>query len=153
MKPRTALWIVLLLMITTAAAALLWSWLSKLQHSADLRGAHSSIRVHAYGLVVYAENNGEIYPAESDWYRLLVDHGIVEPTIVTYRDRDEDGDVYTYVPGCTYQDPNQIILYEDLDHWEEGVIVGFADGDAQLMPHDEFHRRLGAQQNSSSSEP
>jgi hypothetical protein len=145
MKPRTALWIVLLLIITTTVAALLWSGLSKLQYSADLRGAHSSIRVHAYGLVVYAENNSEVYPAESDWYRLLVDHGIVEPAIVTYRDRDKDGDVYTYVPGCTYQNPNQIMLYEDLDHWKEGVIVGFADGDAQLIPHYKFHRRIEAQ--------
>jgi len=103
------------------------------------------MRMHAYGLVVYAKHNENMYPQESDWYAALIENGIVESAMLQDTDRDHDGEIYRYIAGCDFNDPEQMILYEDPDHWSHGVIVGFADGDCEVLPHESFHRRLEAQ--------
>ena len=103
------------------------------------------MRMHAYGLVIYAKHNDKMYPQDSVWYAALIENGIVESSMLQDADRDDDGEVYRYIAGCGFNDPDQMILYEDPDHWSHGVIVGFADGDSEVLPHAEFERRLAEQ--------
>lgn len=103
------------------------------------------MRMHAYGLVVYAKHNDNMYPQDSAWYAALIENGIVEPAMLQDADIDHDGEIYRYIAECDFNDPEQMILYEDPDHWSHGVIVGFADGDCEVLPRNEFERRLAEQ--------
>lgn len=140
-----ARWAVVLGAVALLGTAL-WLFLyTAIVHDSQKRGAMARMNAHAVGLVVYAKHNQETYPAEPDWYQQLIVNSFVGPTLLERSDRDHDGVVYTYIAGRTYEDSTQIMLYEDRDHWDDGVVVGFADGHVEMLPHDEFNRLLAEQ--------
>lgn len=60
----------------------------------------------------------------------------------------DDGteNAYIYVPSQkgVYEPgfEKRIILYENPDHYEEGVVVGYAGAWAEILDHEDFERML-----------
>lgn len=111
------------------------------------RPMNSETNMHALtqGLLLYAENNRHRFPPVSRWPDALVKSGIIEEAILESPAEDGDGVSFIYLSGLATMDTNQILIYEDPKHFEDGVLVGFADGRVKMVPHVEFNRRLAEQ--------
>ena len=120
-------------------------WLVALSHDAKLRGNQAMMRSHVYALVNYSESNGGLFPDLTEWPDVLFDQGWIEPSLFEYADVDKDQVVYQYLPYQNGIVDRWILLYEDRDHWSEGVVVGFADRRVEIIEHTEFERMLAKQ--------
>ena len=80
-----------------------------------------------------------------EWPDLLIENGILDPEKLIAPREDGDGISYIYLENYVHWDEESIMLYEDPKHWKQGVIVAFGDQHVEVLPHDEFHRRLEAQ--------
>ncbi len=97
------------------------------------------------GVILFAWNNADQLPTQEQWPDALLELGIIDTEILVSRVEDGDGVSFIYVPGPYSFDETQILIYEDPKHWKEGVIVGFADAHAEIVPHEEFERMLAEQ--------
>lgn len=113
----------------------------------------SSLHAHSQGLVVYAENNENRFPNQDQWPDILIDQAIVNADFHEWADKDGDGISYVYLAGQTFDNKNQILIYEDPKHWKQGVLVGFADGHVEVIDHATFERMLAEQLEGQESAP
>lgn len=109
-----------------------------------LRSA-SQVRSVAQGLILYAGLNNDMFPSQDEWPEALVDLGIIEPEWLVSPEEDGDGVSYIFVPSPFSLDSTQILFYEDPKHFQEGVLVGFADAHVEMIPHETFERMLAEQ--------
>jgi len=115
--------------------------------------SQTQVRSLVQGAIVYAGNHNYELPTKEQWPDALIELGIIEPDLLVSRAEDGDGVSFIYVPGPNLFDEAQILVYEDSKHWEQGVIVGFADASVEIIPHDEFDRMLAEQLASQVTEP
>jgi hypothetical protein len=118
---------------------------SVVAHDAKLRGHQVGMRSHIYALLNYAEHNDNRFPKKDLWPDILFDHGYLEDSLFEYVDLDGDDDAYIYLSNQIVNDKDSIVLYEDPKHWDEGVIVGFADAHVEFMSFVDFERVLAEQ--------
>jgi len=111
------------------------------------------VRSLAQGAITYASLHNDIFPSQEQWPNALIDLGILETEMLTSTAEDGDGVSFIYVPGCLIFEATQILVYEDPKHWEEGVIVGFADAHVEIVPLDVFEKMIAEQLKARSAEP
>ncbi|MBO6512621.1 MAG: hypothetical protein JJ974_01480 [Phycisphaerales bacterium] len=106
-------------------------------------------RTLVQGAFVFAGEHDDRFPSKEEWPGALIELGIIEHELLISRVENGGGYSFVYVPS-THQafDPgyeNRIMVYENPDHYEEGVVVGFADARAEIIAHEEFERMLAQQ--------
>ncbi len=107
----------------------------------------TKLRGHVLGLTIFAGHHGYAYPAQEHWPHALLESNDIDADLLLSPVETDDGAVsYIYVPGPLTFDADQILIYEDPEHWpKKGVLVGFADGEVRFVPFDEFDQMLAAQ--------
>lgn len=113
---------------------------------AKFYSAQTMLRAHSQAIVVYMNHDDEHQPpSHGDWPDILIEHGLIDAAyLVTFQD-DGDGVAYVYLADFDPSDESSIMMYEDPDHWEEGVIVAFGDAHVEVLSREDFERRLEAQ--------
>lgn len=111
------------------------------------------IRNLVQAFVLYAGNHDDQFPDEENWEQILVAQGLVDVDTLVSMAEDGDGVSYIFVRGLFSFDSTQIVVYEDPKHFEEGVLVGFADGHVELIPHEQFQHMLTQQLQTQSQSP
>lgn len=103
----------------------------------------------ALGAVVFAGNHEDRLPTAEEWPEALIEPGIIEPEWLVSQAEDGDGLSFVYVPSSHKlfegDFDNRILIYEDPNHFEEGVVVGFLHFRVEVIEHDEFERMLAEQ--------
>jgi len=116
---------------------------------ARLLKSNAQARSLTQGVVVFAGNNEDLFPTAEEWPDALVEHGYIEPEQLVSGVEDGDGVSYIYVPSSHKlfdgDFENRIVIYEDPKHFEEGVVVGFADAHVEVIEHEDFERMLAQQ--------
>ena len=104
------------------------------------------VRELAQAMVIYAMDHGDLFPDQDNWEQILLAQGSIGGTdpLVSMAE-DGDGVSYIYVPGPFSFDSKQILVYEDPKHFEDGVLVGFADAHVEMVDHEIFERMLAEQ--------
>ena len=115
--------------------------------------SHTQVRSLAQGAILYAVDHDDLLPTKEQWPGVLIELGIIDAELLESRVEDGDGVSFIYVPGPNSFDETQILIYEDPKHWEEGVIVGFADAHVEIVPHERFEAMLAEQLASQADEP
>lgn len=141
-KPITVILLILLVSMTVGITVI---------YERALTNAHfqkSKVRVGALaqGLLHYAGNNNDSFPAEDMWPIVLVEQGSIDLEWLDAPYRDQQETEYFYVPGARPWNSEDIVVYQNPLHWKQGVLVGFADGHREVIQHDDFERMLAAQQ-------
>lgn len=113
-------------------------------HESHLR-FDSQARSLSQGLVIYATENNDMFPSQDQWPDILLELGLIEPELLVSRVKDDDSMSYIYVPGAVLFDSTQILIYEDPKHYEEGVVVAFADTHVEMVDHETFEQMLAEQ--------
>ena len=103
------------------------------------------IRSLAQGAIAYAGDHDDQLPTKEQWPEALIELGIIDTELLESKIENGDGVSFLYVPGPNSFDETQMLIYEDPKHWEEGVIVGFADAHVEIVPFEEFERMLAEQ--------
>jgi len=114
-------------------------------HHAQLGKSRAKLRSHLQALFVYAGNNRDQLPSADRWPDALIEEGMLYDYLMESEYHDAPGDAYVYVEGVELFAPDKIMVYENVGHWREGVLTGFADGHVEMLPHDEFNRLLAEQ--------
>jgi len=99
------------------------------------------------GLEQFALANEGEHPDADDWSAVLVDGGYIFEDSFNSKVGDVDGDgvFYIFLPEGYESTAAQLVIYEDPDHYEEWVVVGYADGSADSVLKDEFDQMLAEQ--------
>jgi len=145
--------ILIILFVLIVIFVILYIVILKAIHNATLRGHKTAMASMVYALDNCANNNGDRYPVREEWPEILIDDGYIEREMIEYTDIDRDGLAYLYPVTGTVRGQRTILLYEDPKHWDEGVIVGFADNKVELLDHAVFERMLAEQLASQVTEP
>lgn len=104
--------------------------------------AETNAYVHAHAVLAHMDSTQDRPVAQEQWPDLLIQEGFIDPAmLVSIREGGEDTS-YVYLADFEPWDEESIMLYEDPEHWERGVIVAFGDGNIEVIPHDEFERLL-----------
>ncbi len=132
---------------TCMLAGIFFPALATAKNRADQLHSEGSIREILSGLEGYALANDGAYPAQSDWEAQLIDGGFVFEESLTSRVGDVDGDgiIYIYLPEGYASDASQLVIYEDPDHYENLIVVGYADGSTDLISLTELNLILAEQ--------
>lgn len=107
----------------------------------DLPGSHE-LKQALDGLIAYASAHEKMLPGWSNWRELLEKDGYALPELEKLDDPDHDGVTIEYMGGLVTKDSNQIVVYEDPDHRESHVLVGFVDGRVELVTHHWFWKKI-----------
>ena len=130
---------------------------SRGKHHTPLGRSKAQVRSLAQGVLVYAFEHDDQFPTQDQWPHELIELGIIESELLISPAEFEDHVSYHYVPstlGVFGGDiETRIVIYEDPSHFEEGVVVGFADAQVRVIPHDQFEQMLADQLAEQSSEP
>jgi hypothetical protein len=155
MKTRTAILAGLTLIVVVFVIAYGFEGKAKIRSgpSEPHRQSLSQMRSIAQACFVYAMDNDDQFPDASNWNALLISSGILDEGYVESPAQVDGAESYFMMPDVELYDQDAILLYENPDHWPDFVNVIWGDASGDQIPHDEFHRRLEAQQNSSSSGP
>ncbi len=124
--------------------------LGKARERAKVLVSEAQMRSQIQAAIMYAEEHDDQFPPESEWPDAVLDTGLISPEMLVSPLEDGDGVSYIYLGGEYSQDSLQIVLYEDPNHTEDRVLVGFADGHVEEMTHDELNRLLAEQMQSQS---
>lgn len=108
----------------------------------------TNVRSQLQAAVIYAADNDDLFPPVNQWPDVAIDLGLLEPEQLISPREDGDGISYIYLGGWNSFDAQEIVIYEDPKHFEDFVIVGFADAHVDLIPHAEFNAMLQEQQQS-----
>ena len=148
------IWVVVIavFLIFLLAVVVLPSISATLQKISFFR-SQTQVQILAQGLVVFADGHDDQMPTTEQWPGALIELGVIETEMLVSFADDGDGVSYIYMPGPNSFDETQILIYEDPKHWEEGVIVGFADGHVEVVPHEEFEIMLAEQLAEQPAEP
>ncbi len=119
--------------------------LGKAQNRAQQVMSEIQIRSMIPELNEYADDHKNIFPAQSQWLDVVLESGEITQVDIDDTDKDDDGIVYIYVPGGSTFDSMQILIYEDPKHYDDAVVVGFADGHTEIVDHDIFKQMLAEQ--------
>ena len=108
--------------------------------------SQSLVRSLAQCLVLYAnDHEEEAFVSHEQFPGALLGRGCVEEYMLVSPVEEDDAISYIYVPGPCDFDDKQILIYEDPTHWEDFVIVGFADAHVEMLDHETFERMLAEQ--------
>ena len=113
-------------------------------HDHTLR-PETQIRSICQALIIYAGDHKDQFPEQDRWGEELVEARLIEAGMLISLAEDGDGVSYIFVPGPFSFDATQILLYEDPKHFQEGVLVGFADAHVEMIDHETFERMLAEQ--------
>ncbi len=113
--------------------------------------AATQVRSLAQGLIIYAGQNNDMFPLQDEWAEVLLEVGLVDPEYLVSPAEDGDGVSYIFIPGINSFSATKIVVYEDPKHWEDFVIVGFADAHVEMIDHEAFERMLAEQLEAQSS--
>jgi RNA polymerase sigma factor (sigma-70 family) len=101
------------------------------------------------GCAMYGDSHKNHWPATLD--ELARSNALGEPATVLKNPRNpQRSPGYVYVPPRDLRAMKdlrkQIVVYEAFDQWDGGIVVGYADGDAQFVDNQEaFQRQVAAQ--------
>ena len=138
-------YVVITLCLIVVFVVLLFGVRAGVKHRAMLYGEFEIQQV-AQSLFLYAADNNAQFPPANAWQTALITSGYIDAFQPTYWiDHDNDGVIYTYLPDSVHGDGTQILVFDDPDRWGRGVLVGFADGHVELVPHDDFEQMLDQQ--------
>ena len=119
------------------------------RHYSPIGRSKAQVRSLAQGVVVFSGNRDDLFPTAEEWPSALIKLGYIEPEQLVSRVENGDGVSYIYVPSSHKlfegDFENRIVIYEDPKHFEEGVVVGFADAHVEVIEHEEFERMLAEQ--------
>lgn len=130
---------------TCLSAGIFLPALGKARERAHALISVSQIRIQIQAAQQYAQKNNGQYPTQDQWPDAVIDMGLIDTDQLVSRREDGDGISYIYVPDGNPNDPNRILIYEDPKHFQEFVIVGFADGTVQEIPFPQFEQLLNDQ--------
>lgn len=109
----------------------------------------TNVRGLAQGAVIFAGYRNDCFPSEEEWPSALIELKFIESDMLVSPLDGGTENAYIYVPSQLGPDDlnfeKRIILYENPDHYEEGVVVGFANAWAEIIDHDDFERMLADQ--------
>lgn len=112
---------------------------------ARLGKSGSQLRWHIQMLFVYAENHDDTLPSAEMWPEVMLESGLLTSDDLESSFKDAPGPAYIYLEGAQLWDADQIIMYENPEHWNDVVLTGFADGRVEYLSHEEFQRLLAEQ--------
>jgi len=127
------------------SAGILLPALGQARQRAQELVSQTYVRSQLQAAVSYANENGDMFPPVNQWPDAVIDLGLIDSTMLVSPVEDGDGISYIYLGGEFTFDALQIVIYEDPKHYEEGVIVGFADAHVEMIPHAEFEAMLEEQ--------
>ncbi|MBO6513708.1 MAG: DUF4190 domain-containing protein [Phycisphaerales bacterium] len=136
---------IILLLIGTMVPAL-----GAARERAQQLKSSTQVRSQLQAAIIYANNNDDQFPPVDQWPDLMYDQGLLEPEILVSPLEDGDGISYIYLGGWNSFNAQEIVIYEDPKHHQDFVIVGFADGHVEEVPHDRFEELLFNQTGSQS---
>lgn len=119
--------------------------LGKARERASVLVSEAQMRSQINAAIVYAEEHNGQFPAPSQWPDAVINMGLISPEVLVSPLEDGDGVSYIYLGGAYSQDSLHVVLYEDPNHTENRVLVGFADGHVEEMTHDELNQLLAEQ--------
>ncbi len=118
-------------------------------HRSPILRSKVQVRSMVQGAVVFAGSHEDRFPTAGEWPDALIELGIIEPELLVSRMEDGDGVSFIYLPSTEKvfegDFESRIMIYEDPKHYQEGVVVGFADTRVEVVEHEEFERMLAAQ--------
>ncbi len=130
---------------TCMSAGIFLPALGKARERAQAIISESQIRMQIQAADQYAQNNNGQYPTQDQWPDAVIDMGTIEPDVFVSGRDDGDGISYIYLADGNPNDPNRILIYEDPEHFQDFVIVGFANGDVQELSKAQFEQLLANQ--------
>lgn len=105
----------------------------------------SVVRTLVQAMVIYAGEHDDMFPDRDNWEQILLAQGLPGNDPLVSSAEDGDGVSYIFVPGPFSFDSTQILLYEDPKHFQDGVLVGFADTHVEMIDHETFELMLAEQ--------
>jgi hypothetical protein len=153
MSKRQVFTILLFVIALLLIMYFLWSLASSVAHNARLRGNLAMMRSHVHALNLYAENNDNRFPGTVEWPEVLIEHGYIDSSLIEFADVDSDQVVYQYFPFLGGIESDWILLFEEPDHWDVGVVVGFANNHVEIIEHGKFEQMLADQIAEEASHP
>jgi hypothetical protein len=107
--------------------------------------SQTQLRSLVQGCSIFADSNNGMFPTQEQWPDALTEIGIVEYDLLNSPIDLGDGVSYIYVYGEDTMDDRQILIYENPKHFDEYVLVGFADAHVEMIDHETFERMLAEQ--------
>lgn len=105
----------------------------------------TQVRSLCQAMIIYAGDHDDEFPQQDQWVESLVSIGVLEPEEFVSPAEDGDGVSYVFVPGPFSFSPTQILIYENPKHFEDHVLVGFADAHVEMIDHEAFEQMLADQ--------
>lgn len=119
--------------------------LGKARQRAQIIVSQTQMSMQMQAIEQFAMNNDGQYPTAADWPDALIDGGYLEADVFVSPMEDTDEISYIYLANGNPNDPNRILIYEDPNHFEFNVLVGFADGTVREIPKDQLEQLLELQ--------
>lgn len=105
----------------------------------------SQVRTILQSLHIYSSAHGDAFLSQQQFPAALIEMEYMEEDQFVSPVAKDDSSSYIYVPGPCNFDAKQILIYENPTHWENFVIVGFADAHVEKLDHATFNRMLAEQ--------
>lgn len=115
-------------------------------HHDSLMGRRGSeVRSLNIALAMYAGDHEWVYPSRDKWSESLIELGYREAEDFVSFAEDGDDASFVFVPGPCDSDSTKILVYENPDLFEDGVVVGFRDTHTETVTQETFERMLAEQ--------
>ncbi len=141
-------WVIFILAVIAIASMII----SKLLLSVGPRVNHgsqgkssSNVRSILQAIWIYSSNHNDVFPSEDQFPEALLELGYIDDDQLVSPVEIDDPISYIYVPGPSGFNAKRILIYEDPTHWNDFVIVGFADAHVEKLDHATFNRMLAEQ--------
>lgn len=126
-------------------------------HHTPIMRSKAQVRSLVQGAWVYAFDHDERFPEADQWPHELIELGIIEHEQLVSPAEFDEGVSYVCLPCSNNifdeENANRILIYEDPTHYDEGVVVGFADAHVEIIKHKVFEKMLAEQLDSQDAEP
>lgn len=136
--PSNLWWLLLPVVVLVLSLPTLNSLVRHPHQNYQITRAKANLRSIAQGLVVYSGRNKDVFPRHSKGLEVLVGEGYIEPELLKSSYEDGDEVSYFFVPGVNTFNPEEILVYEDPKHHDEGVLVGFVDSHVEFVDFERF---------------
>lgn len=130
--------------------------LPALHRAQQVSAAENNLRMLTQSLVLYTSANQQALPTSDGWMNELGATGFLWGGVPVSPAEDGDGESYIYVRPANTMDGiafpwTTIVFYEDPDHFEDFVLVAFADGSVRRVPKEEFETMLREQEDAAAA--